>query len=63
MKHNDYKYQIYFEGEPVRFNISTKKIIVYEDHFSFEHKKFNTNKVKKHIKNYVLENGTLYETK
>ena len=26
----------------------------------FEEKQFNTNKVKKHIKDYVLENGALY---
>jgi len=57
-----YKYLIYFEGQPIRFNLETKKVIVYKDHFSFEDKQFNTNKVKKHIKDYVLENGALYAT-
>ena len=59
---NKYKYLIYFEGKPVHFNITTKKIVIYKDDFSFQDKQFNTNKVKKHIKDYVLENGALYAT-
>ena len=56
-----FKYMIYFEGKPVRFNLESKEGIIYQDHFSFEEKKFNTNKVKKYIKDYVMENGALYE--
>lgn len=57
-----FKYLVYYEGKPIHFNITSKKIITYRDVFSFKDKENNTREIKDYIKEWAY-NRTLTKGK